>query len=523
MTTQRATSGGLALLCDTTGEITEILHDGLSPPHSMAPGTAFISNVEQADVPTALSFLAELRANGRSFGRQLRTAGSQHIMPLTVAGARAGDYWLIVMTSARASLRPLCQQLSLNRNTTIAAACQQLVACTDEIGAPSLSEMELFDEISRLNNELINMRRQLESRVARQTTEIKATDRRFRAIFEQTGLGIALADLRGKVIDVNPALERLLSLNSKPWQDRPLLELLNLPDSTGTLAELDRELHQGLRQDYRTRQRRLQGDGSETWLLVSGTVVRDERGQPAFILYIVDDITGRKQTETALLHAEKLTVAGRLAASLAHEINNPLQSVIGFIGLAQEAKGEGKNIERYLHMAMQELRRVSQIVHRLRDLHLPSRLEEPQPADLGAILQRVMALSSQQCAKQHVECTSELEPGLPPVVVVPDRVQQVFLNLVLNALDAMPDGGRLHTTARRTDSPLGVEVSFEDTGMGMPAQVLDRVFDPFYSTKPDGLGLGLYISRDIVEQLGGRITADSRPGEGSRFVVWLPA
>ena len=102
-------------------------------------------------------------------------------------------------------------------------------------------------------------------------------------------------------------------------------------------------------------------------------------------------------------------------------------------------------------------------------------------------------------------------------------MQQVFLNLMLNAVDAMPDGGRLQVSTSRTDQPDGVRISFTDSGVGIAPDVLPRIFDVFYSTKPDGLGLGLSISRDIVEQHGGRIEADSFLGEGTTFTVWLPA
>jgi len=523
MIAQPATPSGIVLLCDAQGRIRDVLRDDLGIAETVAAGTLLTSAVRRADVAKALSFLAELRAHGIALGPQIGIAVANRAIAVTWAGTRAGDCWLILMSPSSLGLRCLCEEMALEPNETVAAACQHLIAQAGSMGSWTPSEMQLFDEITRLNNELINVRRQLESRVARQKIELKTSDQRFRAIFQQTRLGIALADLRGKVLDVNPAMEQMLSAQGTSWQDRTFLELFGISDTPTTLAELDRELLLGLRQEYRTQQRCIRTEGTEAWLLISGAVVKDEAARPAFLLYIVDDITGRRQAETALLHAEKLSITGRLAASLAHEINNPLQSVIGFIGLAREAPGESESIERYLHMAMQELRRVSHIVGRLRDLNLPSRLEEPQPTDLGGILQRVISLTSQQCATRRVECSFKLEQDLPPVAVVPDRLQQVFLNLVLNALDAMPDGGRLHMVVTRTDSPLGIEVSFEDTGGGMPEQVLEKVFDPFYSTKPDGLGLGLFISRDIVDQYGGRISAESRPGEGSRFAVWLPA
>jgi two-component system NtrC family sensor kinase len=111
---------------------------------------------------------------------------------------------------------------------------------------------------------------------------------------------------------------------------------------------------------------------------------------------------------------------------------------------------------------------------------------------------------------------------LPSILAAPDQLQQVFLNLILNAVDAMPDGGRLRVSAVRTDAPEGVAVRIADTGIGISAEHLPRLFEPFHTTRPDGLGLGLYVSRNIVEQHGGRIEVESALGEGTAFTVWLP-
>jgi len=238
---------------------------------------------------------------------------------------------------------------------------------------------------------------------------------------------------------------------------------------------------------------------------------------------MVEDITEQKRTQEVLFQAEKLTIAGKLAASLAHEINNPLQSIIGCLGLAEETLAEGGDVGRYLQVALGELRRVARIVARLRNLHRPSKLEEREPTDVNALLKQVLTLSRKNCEERGVEVVWTKSPGLPSLTLVPDRMQQVFLNLMLNAVDAMPDGGRLQVSTSCTDQPDGVRISFTDSGVGIAPDVLPRIFDVFYSTKPDGLGLGLSISRDIVEQHGGRIEADSFLGEGTTFTVWLPA
>jgi len=134
----------------------------------------------------------------------------------------------------------------------------------------------------------------------------------------------------------------------------------------------------------------------------------------------------------------------------------------------------------------------------------------------------VLTLSRKQCEEHRVEVVWRPAEDLPPLMLVPDRMQQVFLNLVLNALDAMPQGGQLQISATLCSERKEVCVSFTDSGLGIAPDVLARIFDPFYSTKPDGLGLGLFISQNIVEEHGGCIEVESRLGEGTTFAVWLP-
>jgi len=238
---------------------------------------------------------------------------------------------------------------------------------------------------------------------------------------------------------------------------------------------------------------------------------------------MVEDITEQKKIRDALLKAEKLAVAGQLGASLAHEINNPLQSVIGCLGLAEKNLGEGADVSRYLQVAREELRRAAGIVAQLRDLHRLSEPEEKEPTDLNALLEQVLLLCKKKCEECRIQLGWSAADDLPPIPLVSDRIRQVFLNLILNALDATPEQGQLDVITSRTTEPAGVCISFADSGSGIAPGVLPHVFDPFYSTKPQGLGLGLYITHKIVEAHGGRIDVTSRLGEGTTFSVWLPA
>jgi signal transduction histidine kinase len=225
-----------------------------------------------------------------------------------------------------------------------------------------------------------------------------------------------------------------------------------------------------------------------------------------------------------LVRAEKLSLTGRLAASLAHEINNPLQTVVGCLALAEEELAKEERINRYLSMASKEIDRAARIVGELRDLNRDSQPEDREPTDVCALLERVIALSAQQAENSHVRVSWNPSEGeRPEISLVKDRLHQVFLNLILNAIDAMAEGGELEITCQGAEDPPGIQVRFKDTGVGVPSELLPQLFEPFYTTKSDGVGLGLFISRNIIEDHGGRIEVTSEPGEGTTFTVWLPA
>ena len=166
---------------------------------------------------------------------------------------------------------------------------------------------------------------------------------------------------------------------------------------------------------------------------------------------------------------------------------------------------------------------MARIVARLRNLgRPPSALAVKEPTDLTALLDQVLGLSRKKCREQGIEVEYRVDGPPPLASVAQDQIEQVLLNLMLNAIDAMPDGGRLSIHMSTIKMPPGVEIVFADTGQGIPADLLPHIFDPFYSTKPENLGLGLSICQDIVQQHGGHMTAESEPGQGSRFTVRLP-
>lgn len=362
----------------------------------------------------------------------------------------------------------------------------------------------------------------LEEKVQRRTQALQASEARFQAIFEGAGIGIALVDRTGRIEESNPALQELLGYSAAELRGRSLPGFAHPDDRTADIASYVKgSAQRGAISQLQGRY--IQKDGRLCWANVTASPIRQRGGEPQFIVVMVEDVTEQRRAQEALLQSEKLAVTGRLAASLAHEINNPLQTVIGGLELVEESLPEGQDAQQFLQLATRELERAASIVSQLRDLNRPSKPEEGRPADITALIDHVLALTENQCQQQQVEVVWMATDDLPSLTLVPDRIQQVFLNLMLNAVEAMPDGGRLEICARPTEGPAGIRISVADRGRGITAERAAHLFEPFYTTKPDGLGLGLYVTHNIVKEHGGHIEVESREGEGTTFTVWLPA
>jgi PAS domain S-box-containing protein len=398
--------------------------------------------------------------------------------------------------------------------------------------SPGAEELEIAREIAaqlavgiqqaRLRQQVQRHAEELEQRVARRTAAFQASQARLRAIFDNAAIGIALADAEGRILESNPALQAMLGYKADELCGMVFTDFTH-PEDVAADLDLYRELVAGRREKYSLDKRYICKEGQVIWARLTVSLVRASEGEVLFAIGMVEDITEQKKLRDALLNAEKLAIAGQLGASLAHEINNPLQSVIGCLGLADKNLADGVDVSRYLEVARQELRRAAGIVTQFRDLHRLSEPEDRKPTDLNALLEQVLLLCKKKCEECRIRVSWQGADGLPSIPLVSDRMKQVFLNLILNALDATPEGGRLDVSTVPTSEPSGVCISFVDSGSGIAPDVLPHVFDPFYSTKAQGLGLGLYITSNIVEAHGGHIDVSSRLGEGTTFSVWLPA
>jgi signal transduction histidine kinase len=217
--------------------------------------------------------------------------------------------------------------------------------------------------------------------------------------------------------------------------------------------------------------------------------------------------------------AERLYAIGQLSAGLAHEIRNPLGSIEGAAAILQRDAGPDERRREFLEIIQKECRRLNRLLSNFLDFARP-RPPDYQSVDVSALLDSVISLASHAVGREGIRLRKELSADLPPIQSDPEQLKQVILNLAINAIQAMPEGGEIVIAARHRGGQVVLEV--RDQGCGISAEHLDRIFDPFFTTKENGTGLGLSVAHQIVTQHGGVLTAESNPDRGMTFSVRLP-
>lgn len=333
-------------------------------------------------------------------------------------------------------------------------------------------------------------------------------------------------------VDLDDALQRIVRFIPPAWQ---------YPEHTaGRIVLGDREyLSDGFREGPACLRARLSLDGQDAGTievfytvpkpeLDEGPFLNEERNLVDAIARKVELLLERKQTEREreafrlqLMHADRLATIGQLAAGVAHELNEPLGHILGFAQLARKLQGlagpTAADLDRIIHISLDARKVIRRLMLFARQV--PARKE---PTDLNLLVREGSRLFGARCAKNGIELRFDLSEELTRIVVDSSQLNQVLINLVVNAMHAMPDGGRL-TIATRPDEH-GVLLAVTDTGVGMSDEVLRKVFLPFFTTKDvdQGTGLGLAVVHGIVRSHGGRIDIHSQEGQGARFEVRLP-
>ena len=365
---------------------------------------------------------------------------------------------------------------------------------------------------------------ELEAMVADRTRELDTQKRFVEVVLETLPLGVFVLDTDLNVVRVNSAGGRALACEA--GSRGPLVRLLPADKAAPVLALL-REAFRTRRVGSIEEEMVVAGDAKIFRLTAAPVEAASDRGAHAVLL--VEDVTLAKRLERQMLLTERLTTAGRLAAGVAHELNNPLatiagcaESLHGRLGERDPAPvSEPEEFRHYLRLIEEEAYRCKEITGSLLQF-VRDPGSQRGATDLNGVVLKAAELLSHQSRFARSRVMTELDPALPPVAANEGQLRQVCLGLASNALEAMEGRGILIIRSRQARGE--VEIELEDDGPGIPQENLGRIFDPFFTTKPpgQGTGLGLAIAQGIVNDHGGRIEVSSVVGKGSVFRVVLP-
>jgi len=369
----------------------------------------------------------------------------------------------------------------------------------------------------------------------RSNAAFRVNEERWRQLFENSIVGITLFDSDFHFIDASPTFQKMVGYTSEELRRFTPLDI-SVEDEREINRTLFLELQQGRRQNYQIVKRLQRKDGEVIWARIYTFAVHATDFTPDMYFGLVIDITESKNAEQALLIAQseltrmsQLTTVGAMAASIAHEINQPLAAIVtqGQAGMRwlSRTTPDLKEAADSLRRIVENADRVSTIINGIRAMF---KTDSGAKTDLeiSELVLEVLSFTDDELHRCGIQVQTDLAENLPSVQADRVQLQQVMLNLISNAVEAMrfvSDRPRLLTIKSEFHAPDGVLVTFKDTGSGIAAQDVDRIFAPFVTTKSNGMGMGLAICRSIVEAHGGRIWVT--PGElhGSAFHAFLPS
>jgi len=350
--------------------------------------------------------------------------------------------------------------------------------------------------------------------------EARQAERHLASVVDCANDLVVSLDAQGRIVSWNPAAERVSGLRLDEVKHRYLASLC-AAEHQPTMAEMLSGLAGG-KQVRSIEINLLTVDRQEVPIAWNCSPMLDSNAHVVGIVAVGRDLRERRQLEAQLFQSAKMASLGVMAGGIAHELRNPLGIISASAQLLLERPHDLELLSQCGQKIHTATRRASSIIENLLKFARPQH-EQVREVDLHAVLEETILLLAHQMALQKVALVKALQPGLPWASGNAALLQQVFANLILNACAAMPDGGTLTLTTRSAESGLA-EISFRDTGLGIPSENLPKIFDPFFTTMPvgQGVGLGLSISYSIIQQHQGTIEASSQPGHGSTFTVRLP-
>jgi len=430
-------------------------------------------------------------------------------------------------------------RLDLVRRTLAGETCRVELESVRKNGEHFQADIRTIPFMHRGERHVLTIARDITERREREQA-LRASEEQYRAIFNASFDGMIIRTLEGEIVDVNPALESMYGYGREELIGRtfgPIISEGRAESFRGYLAEVAAGRH------FRTESHVPRKDGSRVYIEVLGSPVMYD-GKP-HVLSVVRDITARREAESRhreleaqLRQAQKMEAIGHLTGGIAHDFNNILTGIMGYLTLAseREAASSDAKLARHLQQAQHGATRARELIQQMLTFSRAQK-GKPRAVDLAALTEDAVRLLGSSLPSS-VELRTELEPGLPAVMIDPVQVEQILLNLCINARDAMDGAGTIKvgvrlaangaaacTSCHQAADDRYVELYVADSGPGIAKNVIDRMFEPFFSTKEvgRGSGMGLATVHGIVHEHGGHIVVDTAPGAGATFKVLLPA
>jgi PAS domain S-box-containing protein len=374
-----------------------------------------------------------------------------------------------------------------------------------------------IEELGRNFNQMIQQilfdRNELENRL-REITSLKAYNDN---VLSSMTNGLMTVDLNRNIVTVNAMAGQILGKRSEEIKGLPLEEAC---DDHPPLCQMMIETLSHEKGIFHSELESKRGKGS-LWLTTSTSLLTDGEGKKIGALAIFQDITEIKALEERLRQADRLAALGTLSAGLAHEIKNPLSAIKTFVQLLPKKVESLSFMEKFNVTVPREIDRINQLAEDLLEL-TRKRVKPSVDIDVNRLILQIIDLHEEEMERRHIVFENHLNEALPPTHGGSETLYRAFSNLVINAIQAMPNGGSFYISSELDHSCSVVKVTFKDTGMGMDEETLKSLFNPFFTTKDKGVGLGMALVRKIIEDHRGTIEVMSEKGIGTTFVLGLP-
>jgi signal transduction histidine kinase len=415
-----------------------------------------------------------------------------------VAFALTGSALLIAVLSSGLVLRPL----------------RELLISILQLEAESAAQGEETSEGGRDLHSVTQRLRVLGRRFAGSRTEVEAMRDQLRQVMSSLSERVILLDRERRVILASPEAERLLS-GGRALRGKRLADALGVSHPLSALAERAFMARQSLQENIV-----MSETGAEPQTIVASLQLFAERGQPAGALLMLRDFESLQRLETQLDYASKLAALSRVTSGIAHEVKNPLNSMVLHLELLHAKLEAGLDPQTHIEILTSEVNRLNRVVQTFLDFTRPVELKL-QKLDANALVREVMTLAADARVK-GIEVIERYDQGPLWIQADADLLKQALLNIVINGCQAMPDGGRLIVATARDRAGL-IHIAVSDQGQGIPEEVRAKIFNLYFTTKPQGSGIGLAQAFRAVQLHNGQIEVDSKIGLGTRFRLILPA